>query len=129
ARDGGTAYLLPQVANPTVLHTMLAGSDLLVSTHGLGVLVLDGFPAAAAAPTPPHLVLADGTSLSAGDVLARPGDSIGLGGACQPTAGLAAALAPVVPASGDVSGPGVPAADPSGQDGGRFDSVFSASLF
>jgi hypothetical protein len=128
ARDG-VVYLLPQVPNAAALHTMPAGTDLLVSTRGLGVLVFDGFVPAATAGAPPHLVLADGTSFSASEVLARPAETVSLA-ACQPGAGVAGALAQLVPAGGDVA-QAAPPADPAAgvQDGGRFDSVFSGSTF
>jgi hypothetical protein len=71
-------------------------------------------------------VLADGTTMSAGDLLARPAETVDLA-ACQSNGNLAAALAQVVPAGGQAAQAAV---DPNAVlNGGHFESVFATSLF
>jgi len=133
AASGPLVISLPQVTDAHSLRTMRVGVDLVVSARGFGALVLDGFFAAAASATPPVVLLADGTTLSAQDMLAHPGSEIALD-ACQPsgTADLADALGRLVPgAGGTAQAPAATPADPTATlaDGGRFNSAFAPSTF
>lgn len=69
---GGHRFLMPQIFAADTLRKQIIGADLALSAPEFGVLVLRNFIPAASGRAPPSLVLADGTALSAFQVLAWP---------------------------------------------------------
>jgi hypothetical protein len=88
--DSGSRILLPQATSAAALRKQVIGNDLALSAPDLGVIMLRDFVRAAGAADPPVLVLADGTALSAFQLLAWPDAELAASG-CQ------------VPASSDVA--------------------------
>ena len=142
--DIANRYMLPQVPNVGALRKMVQGDNIVVSTQGLGALVLDDFVTAARSGNPPFVVLADGTVLTAQQVLRLPERQIAVD-QCQPQQQAAdqtaADLAQTAPGAGPGTTPGAgglpqiaPGAGPGGGGGGdaggsRFQSEFSPSPF
>jgi hypothetical protein len=151
--DVANRYMLPQVPNVGALRKMVQGENLVVSTQGLGALVLDDFVTAARSGNPPFVVLADGTVLTAQQVLRLPERQIAVD-QCQPqsqaTDQTAADLAQTAPGAGPPGAAGAPgatgaqqlaqiapAAGPGGgggagggeAGGARFQSNFAPSPF
>jgi hypothetical protein len=123
AAEQGGRILLPQVVSASALRKQVIGADLALSVPELGVLVLRDFVAAATGSSPPVLVLADGASLTAFQVLAWPDSTLAVAECMTAPAAEVAAASPPTPEPANVLAQVAPGAGVARSDAPASDAV------